>query len=172
MCFFHFRACAQSSKIVRESFRTRFSNESRDTALSKDGFFELSSLKSLPERAPRCFWMPPGVLLELLNSREFAHQDPPGLTKRGAQGSPEEPREAKKWNRGRPRPPQGDQYGPLGGTLGATWELLGATSELLAAFWGQIGASRAHCGFNLELLGVFFDSTWQLKPLATKQQLK
>jgi hypothetical protein len=67
--------------------------------------------------------------------------------------------------------------------LGATWELLGATLELFAVFWSQLGASRARFELNLELLGVFFDSTWsfwgcfwdstwQLKPLATKQQLK
>ena len=70
--------------------------------------------------------------------------------------------------------------------LGATLELLGATLELLgatcqpsgatlrplAAFWGQLGASRATFGSNLKLLRMFFDFTWQLKPIATKQQLK
>ena len=64
--FSHARACAHSFKIVRKSFPTRLSNKSRDRSLSKDCFFGLSSLKSLHERPPGCFWRPPMALLGYL----------------------------------------------------------------------------------------------------------
>ena len=66
--FSHARACAHSFKIVRKSFPTRLSNKSRDRSLSKDCFFELSSLKSLLGRPPGSFWSPPGALLGYLGS--------------------------------------------------------------------------------------------------------
>ena len=64
--FSHARACAHSFKIVRKSFPTRLSNKSRDRSLSKDCFFELSTLKCFPEIPPVCFWRPLGALLGYL----------------------------------------------------------------------------------------------------------
>ena len=64
--FPHASACAHSFQIVRKSFPTRLSNKSRDRSLSKDCFFELPRLKSLPGRPPGCFWRPLGALLSYL----------------------------------------------------------------------------------------------------------
>ena len=115
--FSHARACAHSFKIVRKSFPTRLSNKSRDRSLSKDGFFELSSLKSLLGRPPGSFWRPPGTLLGYLGS---------SWASLGAL-------------LGRSWALLGRSWDAFGRLLGRSWPLLGRSSALLGRFLAPLG---------------------------------
>ena len=66
--FSHVRSCAHASKIDKKSFRTNFSSESRDGSLSERSFFELVSVKMVPEGSPERLERRLGTLLDALGA--------------------------------------------------------------------------------------------------------
>ena len=113
------------------------SNKSRDRSLSKDCFFELSTLKCFPEIPPVCFWRPLGALLGYLG-RSWA-------TLGALLGA------------------LGTLLRALGALLGRSWDALGALLGRSSALLGALGRLLDHPRRSWLDFGASEDRFWSLR---------
>ena len=66
--FSHIRSCAQASKIDKKSLRIGISSESPHWSFSERSFFELASVKMVPDSSPERLERPLGTLLDALGA--------------------------------------------------------------------------------------------------------